>query len=259
MSGPVSFLGAALSALLVVVAVMLSRWRRLDVEGSILFAAVRAAVQLLAVGFVLTAIFESSQAWAWAVVWVVGMVLVAADIARRRARDVPGLWRMTLGALTAATAVAVALVLIPDVIEPEPVTLVVIAGLTLGNTMPATVLAVDQVASLVRDQSGQVEAVLALGGDRRMATGFIVRRAARTALIPQIERTKVVGLIALPGAMAGLLLAGVEPVDAVLAQLVIMYVILGSVATSVVALALTAAGAALTADLRLAPWARQVS
>jgi len=33
----------------------------------------------------------------------------------------------------------------------------------------------------------------------------------RSALIPQIERTKVVGLIALPGAMTGLLLAEVEP------------------------------------------------
>lgn len=259
MPGPVTFLGAALSVSLVVVAIALSRWRRLEVEASIAWAALRAAAQLLAVGLVLTIIFESSQAWAWSAIWVAGMVIVAADIARRRARGIPGLHLMTLIALTVATGVAVALVLLPDVIEPEPVTLVVIAGITIGNTMPATVLAVDQVASLVRDEAGQVEAVLALGGDRRMATGFIVRRAARTALIPQIERTKVVGLIALPGAMAGLLLAGVDPVDAVLAQLVIMYVILGSVAASVVTLSLGAAAAALTPDLRLASWAREVS
>ncbi|MDE0160802.1 MAG: ABC transporter permease [Acidimicrobiaceae bacterium] len=35
-------------------------------------------------------------------------------------------------------------------------------------------------------------------------------RTACSAPIPQVERTKVVGLIALPGAMTGLLLAGVD-------------------------------------------------
>ena len=54
------------------------------------------------------------------------------------------------------------------------------------------------------------------------------------ALVPQIERTNIVGLIALPGAMTGLLLAGVAPLDAVLIQLVVMYLVLGAVSTAVV-------------------------
>ena len=59
-----------------------------------------------------------------------------------------------------------------------------------------------------------------------------VRAALRTALTAQIESTKAVGLVFLPGAMTGLILAGVDPVDAVLVQAAIMFLILGCVATN---------------------------
>ena len=82
-------------------------------------------------------------------------------------------------------------------------------------------------------------------------------QSARTALIPQIERTKVVGLIALPGAMTGLLLAGVEPVDAVVVQLIVMYLILGGVALSVAIVTTATVTSALSSGLRLPDWSRQ--
>jgi putative ABC transport system permease protein len=57
----------------------------------------------------------------------------------------------------------------------------------------------------------------------------------RTALLPTIDSTKVVGLISLPGAMTGLILAGVDPLTAIRYQIVVMYMILG--ATTLAALA----------------------
>ncbi len=61
-----------------------------------------------------------------------------------------------------------------------------------------------------------------------------IREALRTAVTPQIEQTKIVGLIALPGTMTGLLLAGVPPREAVAVQLAVMFLILGSVAITTV-------------------------
>ena len=84
----------------------------------------------------------------------------------------------------------------------------------------------------------------------------MVHDVARLALVPQIERTKVVGLIALPGAMTGLLLAGVDPIDAVLIQLVVMFLVLGAVALSVIIVTMAMTRKALTPDLRLAEWAK---
>jgi putative ABC transport system permease protein len=86
----------------------------------------------------------------------------------------------------------------------------------------------------------EIEARLALGQPSSEAAKPYLRDALRTALIPQIETTKAVGIVFLPGMMVGLLLAGVAPMDAVQAQLVVMYLVLGSVAvtTSVIALGL---------------------
>jgi putative ABC transport system permease protein len=73
----------------------------------------------------------------------------------------------------------------------------------------------------------------------------------RTALLPQIESTKSVGLIALPGAMTGLILAGVDPAQAVKIQVAVMYLILGSVATSVTVVGLGLTRRLFTPDHRL--------
>ncbi len=95
---------------------------------------------------------------------------------------------------------------------------------------------------------------MSLGFNADQATLHFEQTVIRSALVPQIERTKVVGLIALPGAMTGLLLAGVEPIDAVILQLAVMFLVLGAVATSVVIVTRTIARRALTPDLRIADW-----
>jgi putative ABC transport system permease protein len=46
-------------------------------------------------------------------------------------------------------------------------------------------------------------------------------------MIPAVDQTKVVGLVALPGAMTGLILAGVSAIAAIRLQLVVMYMLLG--------------------------------
>lgn len=253
---PISVAGTLASLTLIVVAVAISLWMRLGIERSIVWAATRAAIQLLAVGAVFRIIFESAQAPWYAAAWVVGMLAVAAGVADRRAKAIPGIWRHALGAIGASTGTVLAVVFGFGIIEASPVNVVVIAGITIGNTMPATVLAVNRASAYFTDHPGRVEALLAQGFDGRQVARFIAPLTAKTALIPQIERTKIVGLIALPGAMTGLLLAGVEPVDAVVVQLVVMYLVLGSVAIAVSVMTTAALTSAFSAGLRLPEWAR---
>jgi putative ABC transport system permease protein len=60
----------------------------------------------------------------------------------------------------------------------------------------------------------------------------------------------------LPGAMTGLILAGVPPLQAVLVQAAVMYLILGAVATSAVTVAQGLARRLFTRDHRLLPLPR---
>jgi len=241
---------------LVILAVGVSAWKGVGVERSLLWSSLRAAVQLLAVGAVFLLVFESARAMFWAFLWVSAMAVISAETVARRAKDVPGLRLTAFAAQGGALAVSLALLFGLGVFELDPVTLVVLAGITLGNTLPSTVLAVNTAHRTYSENPARVEGLLALGFDRDAVSRFMTPEAVKVALIPQIERTKVVGLVALPGAMTGMLLAGAEPVRAVLVQLVIMYLILGSVAVAVVTIVTIVASRALTADLRLSSWAR---
>jgi putative ABC transport system permease protein len=126
----------------------------------------------------------------------------------------------------------------------------------IGNSMTACVLVGRRIVGELSDKREEVEARLALGLSWQDASRPHVRSALRTALVPQIESTKAVGLVFLPGAMTGLVLAGVDAVDAVTVQLAIMYLILGSVATSVTVMGLGLTRRVFTPDHRLQAIAR---
>lgn len=104
-----------------------------------------------------------------------------------------------------------------------------------------------------------VVAMVAYAGDvqpaRRAAVPY-VRAALRAALLPQIETTKATGLVFLPGAMTGLILAGVPPIQAVLVQAVVMFLALASVSTTTVVVTLGLVRHVFTSDHRLRPLPR---
>ncbi|MGI9594902.1 MAG: ABC transporter permease [Acidimicrobiales bacterium] len=241
------------SLVLVAVALILGWLLNLGLTRRLLVATVRAAVQLLAVGFVFGAIVGADRAMTLAWLWVAMMVAITAVVARRRAPELPGGGVVAGVAVGATLALCLLVVFGLGVLPYEPVNLIVIAGITIGNAMPSQVLGANRVLAEVRDGRGQLEAMLSLG----LSMGQIIRlsggQVVRTALIPQIERTNVVGLIALPGAMTGLLLAGADPVDAVMVQLIVMYLLLGAVATSVIITVVAGLRGMFTRDLRLLP------
>jgi putative ABC transport system permease protein len=79
------------------------------------------------------------------------------------------------------------------------------------------------------------------------------RSVLRTALLPAIDSTKVAGLISLPGAMTGLILAGVDPLTAIRYQIVVMYMLLAATAIAALATARLAEHALFDHAHRLAP------
>jgi UDP-glucose/iron transport system permease protein len=248
--------GLALSLTLVGVAVGLSLWRGLRLEKDMLWATGRALVQLLAVGYVLLLVVDEDTPVIWAWVWVVVMVGVAAFTARRRAPEVPGIGRLTLGATAASAALSLFVVFGLGVYPTVGRAVVPIAGMMIGNSIGSIVVAARRVLGELADHRPEVEARLALGQPWQDASRPFVRAALRTALTSQIENTKAVGLVFLPGAMTGLILAGADPVDAVLVQAAIMYLILGCVATNVVIIGLGLTRRLFTPDHRLVRLAR---
>lgn len=255
--GDVTVVGLAASLVLVAVAVGVSWWQRLGLERSIVVAVLRATGQLAVVGVGLGLVLAEDAPLAWSWLWVVGIVGFAAVTVARRAPAIPGLLTITLGAEVVTAVVSLGVVFGLSIFPLEARTLVPLSGMILGNAMSAAVLAARRLVEEFTDKRDELEARLALGASAAEAARPYQRVVLRTAMTPQIESTKAVGLVFLPGAMTGLVLAGVDPVDAVMVQLAIMLLILGGVATVATLITLGAARRLFTPDERLVPLLRE--
>lgn len=253
----VSWPGMAVSLLLVVVAAGVSLAWRLGLERDIVWAAARALVQLLLVGGVLVLLLAPDVSVWWSWLWVAAMIAYAGWTARRRAPSIPGLLPVALAAFVAAAAVTLLVLFGLGVFPLSSRTLVPMAGLIIGNAMTSTVLAGRRIQEEFADKSDEIEARLALGQSARDAARPYVRSVLRSALSPQIETTKATGLVFLPGAMTGLILAGVAPVQAVLVQAVVMFLVLAAAATTTSVVALGLVRRLFTPDHRLRPLTRR--
>lgn len=257
--GYVGWLGLVASLTLVGIAIAISLWQRLELERSLLWASARAIVQLLAVGAVLAFVLSPAVPLIVSWVWVVFMVIFAADTVRRRAPEVPGALQLALGSMALACTVSLLVLFGLGIFPLNARTLIPLSGMVVGNSLTGTVVAARRVVGELSDKRSEVEARLALGLSSREASRPYVREALRTAMISQIESTKAVGLVFLPGAMTGLILAGETPISAVLVQAAVMFLILGAVATTAAAMSLGLARRLFTPDHRLVRLSRRAA
>jgi putative ABC transport system permease protein len=221
----------AASLVLVAIAVAVSIWRRTGLEGDIGIAVVRSAIQLIAIGYVIQAIFDTDSLWlVFALIAV--MVLFGAYTARRRAKRVPDAFWPLLVALGVAGAATLGLVVVLGVFQPTPRYLVPVGGMVVGNSMTAAAVALNRLGDEMTDRAREIEATLALGATATVAAMPSVRRSLQSGTIALIDSTKTTGLIFFPGTMVGMLLAGADPTDAVRLQLILLWVLLGAVALS---------------------------
>ena len=225
-------LGEVAAALvLVAVAIGISYWRRTDLERDIGIAVVRSFIQLTAIGYVIQVIFDEDN-----LLFVLALIAVMVGFgtytARARARSVPSATLPLLIGLSLAGAGTLGLVVALGIFEPEARYLVPVGGMVVGNAMTASAVALNRLGDEFQDSGTTIEATLALGATSQEAGMPAVRRALRSGTIALVDSTKTTGLIFFPGAMVGMLLAGADPVDAVRLQLILLYVLLGSVAIS---------------------------
>ena len=125
-------------------------------------------------------------------------------------------------------------------VEPwySPQYAIPLLGMMLGNTLNGISLGLDRFGSDLVGQRDQVETLLALGATRWEAAGPQVRQAVRTGMIPILNAMMVVGLVSLPGMMTGQILAGIDPIEAVKYQIIIMFMIASATALGTVSVVL---------------------
>ncbi len=215
------------STVLIVIAVVLVEIKRLGVGRDILKGTVRSFIQLMAVGFALKFIFGLEKVQ-YQVLLLLVMVVVAAYTARGRAKSMPGAFKVSFVSILSGGAATLGVMLALGIIDASPSYLIPLGGMIIGNSMNALSLSFERVSSEVKQRRGEVEAALCLGASPQKAIEPLVRRSVKASFIPMLNLMKIVGIVQMPGAMTGMLLAGADPVDAVRIQLVVIYMLVAS-------------------------------
>jgi putative ABC transport system permease protein len=248
--GHFSYRNVALALVMVALAGALSYWQRLGVERDLLLASVRAFVQLMIIGYVINFILDTNRLLL-VLAMIAAMVAFAAFTSGRRIRRLPGHYVIMATAIGLSSVVTLVLMVGLGIISSSARYVIPIGGMIVGNSMnTASVLGV----RLLEDATVQravVEAALALGASPRQAVHRLVRQSVRLAMIPIIDNTKTMGIVFLPGAMTGMILAGAKPLDAVRLQVVVMYMLLAAVSVTATVVALLVARRLFTSHQQL--------
>jgi len=241
----------ALSLAFVLVAVALTGRQHLGLGRPIVVALGRSLVQMAIVGAALVPIVDPDTPLVWSWLWVGAIIAFASATTARRAPDVPGLLPVAVLANVLVAGTGLGMLFGLGIFELQGRTLVPVAGMVVGNSMKAAVVGAARVAEATAEHRAEIEAGLALGMTPRVASRRFVRSALRTAISPQVEQTAALGIVFLPGAMTGLILAGADPLDAVRTQLALMYVILAGVVIGATTTGLGALARLTTPDATL--------
>jgi putative ABC transport system permease protein len=210
---------------LVVAAIAVSRWRRVGLEADMGVATVRSFVQLVAVGYVLDFVFNG-HGWLTSGALAV-MIITAALTSGARAHRVPGSRVVAAAAISVATAATLGVLAVLRIVPVSARAIIPLGSMIITSAMNTTSLVMTRFYDDLAASRREVEARLSLAQSSRQAALPWQRAALRNGMIPTVDQTKVVGLVALPGAMTGMILAGASPLAAIRLQLVVMYMLLG--------------------------------
>ncbi|BDG10724.1 ABC transporter permease [Anaeromyxobacter paludicola] len=217
---------AGVAALAALAVALLARRRRIHVERELLVALVRGLAQISAVGSVLLLMLEG-PGWL-GVLALAGMMVAAAATSARRARRVPGAFRVSLQAIAAGSGTVIALMALAGVVETHVTVLVPVGSMLIASAMNANGLALDRFRADVVAHRREVESALALGAAPEVSVAPHLQSSFRASLIPAIDNLRSLGIVWIPGLMTGMVLSGTPPLHAAIYQFVTIAMIFAS-------------------------------
>jgi putative ABC transport system permease protein len=218
----------ALAVGLIAIAIGLSAWEKLGLELNLAIATGRTILQLFVLGYVFDFVFAINNAWAVLVILAI-MLTIGAIVTRNRiSQKIPLVLPVVWGAILVSTAFTLFytnfLILQPDRWY-EPRYVIPFAGIIIGNAMNAAAIAGDRLVSTINNSSSEIETHLSLGATPQQAVSQYRKDAIRAALLPAINQMMLIAMATLPNITAGQLLGGVNPLDAVSYEILIVFMV----------------------------------
>lgn len=218
-----------LSFSFVVLALIVIYKEELGFGKEVLMAEILALVQLIILGYVINIIFNLGIIYAGVMILV--MIVVASFIVKRNLNIDELTHKIIISSflsLLITSTIALTILLFSKTIALEPKYIIPLMGMVLGNATNVISLSLDRLLNDLKSNKDVLWGYLALGATEKQAVRPFIKEAIRSALTPQLNTAKAVGVIFIPGAMVGMLLSGINPLYAAKIQITIMWMIMSS-------------------------------
>lgn len=211
----------------IIIPIVISKSFNLGLEKDTLIAAIRSFVQLLIVGYILQFIFDQ-ESHIFIILMVMLIIGAATQNARKKGLEIPGItWKLLL-AFVAIEVITQGILIGFKITPPTAQYIIPISGMIVGNAMVLSILFLNRFMSEVKQNENVIELVLCLGGTPKQAIHKQLITSIQSSVIPTIEQQKTIGLVQLPGMMSGQIIGGADPIEAVLFQILIVFMLLTS-------------------------------
>jgi putative ABC transport system permease protein len=217
---------AAAAALAAMTVVILAGRRGIHLEKDLAVAMVRGLAQIVAVGSILLLLLKAPS---WTSIFLLSAMIVAAGAtSAKRAKGMPGAFTVSTWAIGGGAGLMIAVMTLLGVIDTPITALVPIGSMMIANAMNTNGLALNRFRSDVLAHVGEIETALALGADGKTSVAPYVQVSFEASLIPAIDSLRSLGIVWIPGLMAGMLLSGARPIYAAIYQFVLLAMIFAS-------------------------------
>ena len=233
--------------------IVLCRLFAVHVEREAALSIARGLVQMVFVGMVLAVLLHSGLLIGALILLL--MTGAAAVTASRRSREINGSLLISFWAIAAGSGTVIAVMITTGTLQTNIAMLVPVGSMIIANAMNACAQAAERFRAEVTSHVGQIEAGLALGADPALTVAPYVRSAVYASLLPRLDMLKSLGLVWIPGVMAGMMVSGANPVYAGIYQFIIVAMILtaSGIAGLVMTLLMRARAFSPAAQLTLRP------
>jgi putative ABC transport system permease protein len=206
------------------VVVLLCRWNSIHVEREAVVSIARGFVQMVLVGVVLALLLSGNLLIGSAILLL--MMIMAAVTAARRGGEMKDSKLLSFVAIAAGSGITIIAMVGTGTLQTKIAMLVPIGSMIIANAMNACAQAAERFRADVRAHVGHIEAALALGADPAVTVAPYVQSAVYASLLPRLDMLKSLGLVWIPGVMAGMVVSGTSPVSASIYQFILVAMIL---------------------------------
>ncbi|WP_182187380.1 ABC transporter permease [Pectinatus frisingensis] len=218
----------ALTYILPTIAIIISYRERLGLERDIIIGSIRAVIQLSIIGLILKFIFSLDNVFITSLILLI-MVYNATLVAAKRGEKIVHAKRISFVSILLSLIITLGALILVKAISYTPSEAIPISGMVVGNSMIALGVLYKNLADSFFDRRDEVEVKLCLGAKPREAARGLIRNSIKLAMAPTVDSMKTMGIVQLPGMMTGLILAGTAPEIAIKYQIMVMFMITGSV------------------------------